>query len=448
MSTYAQIVIIAWIPFIFYLFNRFSVKNALVISFIGAWLFLPQKAGFVLSGLPDYERMSATIYGILLSIIIWDSKSIAKFEWCWIDIPMFVWCICPLLSSITNNLGVYDGFSAILDRTAAYGGPYCIGRLYFNSLDALGKLAVGIFIGGLIYVPLCLYEIRFSPQLHKIVYGYHGNPAFHQTIRYGGYRPVVFMQHGLSVGFWMTSAALIGIWLWKANVITRICSIDMKLLVVLLVVTTVAIKSTGAIILLVLGVTIVFVAYQFRTSIPFVIVIFAIFFYLQQNVSANSHLSEKIISTLNSVVSAERVQSLQFRFDNEELLKNKARERIIFGWGGWNRNRVYDYDWKGELVNISTVDSLWIIAFGVNGIVGLASLTSSVLIPPLCFCWFSFPVSLWSSRKVAPAAILTLVTVLYTIDSLFNGQYNPVFTLATGGISGLIVKSPPKIKEV
>ena len=41
-----------------------------------------------------------------------------------------------------------------------------------NTADTLRDLCLSIIIGGVIYLPLCLYEIRMSPQLHSIFYGF------------------------------------------------------------------------------------------------------------------------------------------------------------------------------------------------------------------------------------------------------------------------------------
>ncbi|BAZ43127.1 hypothetical protein NIES4102_01230 [Chondrocystis sp. NIES-4102] len=440
MTIQAQLVMIAWLPIVFYLFTRFKTQEAVIISFIAAWLLLPQRAEFSFPGLPDYERMSATVYSISLATIIYDFERINKFSPSWIDIPMLVWCICPLFSSLSNGLGIYDGVSESLINTVAYGGPYFIGRIYLNSLTGMRQLAIAIFIGGLAYIPLCLYEIRFSPQLHRMVYGYHPN-SFGQTVRYGGFRPTVFMEHGLAVGMWMMAATLIGIWLWKTNVIKQLFGISMLWLVAMLFATFILVKSTGAYGLLFAGTIILLIAWQFRTSVTLLLVVLFTIFYLQQNVSANANLTEQVVTTLNSYgLPEDRIQSLQFRFDNEELLADKARERIVFGWGGWGRNRVYDYNWRGELVDVSITDSLWIIAFGVNGLVGLISLYGSVFIPVVAFV-LSYPAENWSNYKVGPAAAIVVVLTLYMVDCTLNNQVNPVFTLATGGISGLIVQN-------
>ncbi len=446
MSPQAQLVMLAWIPIVFYIFIRFETQRAVVISFILAWLFLPQRAGFPLIGLPDYDRMSGTCYGILLATFIYDAQRFNKFKLGWLDLPMLIWCLCPFASSISNSLGVYDGLSAVLARTVAYGIPYFLGRIYLNNLAGLRKLAVGIFISGLIYVPLCLYEIRMSPQLHRIVYGYLGNQSFNQTIRYGGYRPTVFMQHGLSVGMWMTAATLIGIWLWKTGVIRQLWGIPMSWLVSALIITFVLIKSTGAYFLLVLGIAILFVSWQFRTAILLVFLIVSMTLYLAQNALTETYITDQIVASLDEVVPQERLQSLEFRFNNEELLADKARKRIVFGWGGWGRNRVYDYNWEGELVDISVTDSLWIIAFGINGFIGLIAVFGSSLLPVLSFFWLRYPARTWLNPRVAPAAVLAVIITLYMLDCTLNNQTNPIFTLASGGIAGLILQEPKKNK--
>ena len=78
---------------------------------------------------------------------------------------MLAWCVCPLFSSLTNDeLGLYDGFSETLDQTLAWGVPYFMGRLYLGDAAGLrADLVVGVVLGGLLYIPLCLYEMRATP---------------------------------------------------------------------------------------------------------------------------------------------------------------------------------------------------------------------------------------------------------------------------------------------
>ncbi len=432
MGPLVYIVMFGWIPVVLYLFRWVPAQRALVVSFITAWLFLPQ-AKFPLPVFPEYTKMSATCYGVLLATIVFDVERFKSFQIGWLDLPMLVWCLCPLASSITNGLGWYDGISEFNAQTTTWGVPYYLGRLYLNNLEGLRKLAIGIFTGGLIYIPLCLLEIRISPQLHRIVYGFAARENFAQEIRYGGYRATVFMESGLMVGAWMMAAALIGVWLWKTGVIKQMWGIPASRLVVALLITVVLVKATGACFLLVMGLVILFVAKWFRTSKLLLLLIATISLYIF--VGANGTFSgNQIVSIVSTGVNQDRAQSLEFRFDNEKILSDKARQRMVFGWGGWGRSRVND-EWGKD---ISVTDSLWIIAFGTKGAVGLISLTASLLLPAIAFVQ-RYPAKLWSHPKVAPAAALAVLLVLYMLDCVLNAMINPIYTLACGGIAGLVL---------
>jgi len=96
MTPQAQLAMIALIPIVFYLFTRYPPYKAVVISFILAWLFLPQKASFTFPGLPDYNRTSATSYAILLGVFLYDVGRFRSFKFGWLDIPMLIWCLISL----------------------------------------------------------------------------------------------------------------------------------------------------------------------------------------------------------------------------------------------------------------------------------------------------------------------------------------------------------------
>ena len=436
-----QLVLLSWPLIILALFKRFPIKKAIIVSFIVAWLFLPERLGFALIGLPDYNRMSATCYSIFICTIIFDFRKFQNYKFSWIDLPILLFCISSFFSSIFNDLGLYDGIAATLSKIVRYGFPYLIGRIHLNRLSDIKKLAIAIFISGVIYAPLCLFEARMSPQLHRIVYGYHGAP-FGQQIRYGGFRPTVFMRHGLSVGMWMMSATLIGLWLWQSGVLKRLWNIPMSWLISGLSVTLVLIKSTGAYIYFIYGIAILFTAKKLKTGILLIFLIISLSCYLLAGATGNfsGGMSDQILESLYATFPRDRIGSLQYRLDNEEILSEKARQRPIFGWGGWGRNRVFEYNSAGELVDISTTDSLWIITYGQNGILGLVGIFATSLLPCLYFAWSKFPARFWFHHKVAPAAALAVVVSLYMLDCTLNNQYNPVFMLVSGSLAGLIVQ--------
>ncbi|WP_416676293.1 O-antigen ligase domain-containing protein [Egbenema bharatensis] len=439
------LVMFLWIPVVIYLFSRFPARKAVVISFLVAWLFLPQ-AVLELPGIPNYTKTSATCYGILLATIIYDVGRFSTFRFSLLDLPMAIWCLCPFVSSISNDLGAYDGVSATMNQVMTWGIPYFLGRIYINSLDGFRLLATGIFMGGLVYIPFCLIENRFSPQLHRIVYGDHAFLDFGQSIRLGGFRPTVFMHHGLAVGAFMMVATLSGIWLWRAGTLKRLWDIPVKWLVWALFITFILVRSTGAYGLLAFGVGIMIVGRRFRSALPIFLLILGIFAYLYVNTFTESYVTDQILDNLGGVFPEDRLQSLEFRFFNEELLAQRAQQRFWFGWGGFGRALV-QIDPLNPWSGITVQDSLWIIAFGHHGIVGLTSLFVSMLLPVIVLFWSRYPARQWFNPQVAPAIVLAVGVVLYMVDCILNAMINPLYILAVGGIAGLVLKPKEKLRK-
>ena len=90
-------------------------RRAVVASIVGAWLLLPP-AAIPISGLPDYDKMMAATLGIMLGTLIFQPNRLLEFRPRWFDLPMLCWCLAPLISSLDNGLGLYDGLS---DRCSA-----------------------------------------------------------------------------------------------------------------------------------------------------------------------------------------------------------------------------------------------------------------------------------------------------------------------------------------
>ncbi len=422
---------LGWLPAVFYLFMLLPERRAVIASFVVAWLFLPV-ASYSLPGIPDYTKVTACSYGVFLATLLFKLRRCFSFRPSWLDLPMLVFCLCPFASSMTNGLGAYDGVSAVFAQFVAWGLPYLIGRIYLNDLSGLRQLAVGIFAGGLVYIPLCLLEMRISPQLHRIFYGFHARADFGQTIRAGGYRPTVFMEHGLMVGLWMMAASLMGVWLWRTGAIERLWGVPLSWLVPVLLVTAVMLKATGALFLLILGIGMLFSTRWFRTC--FLVLFLIVSLVLFASVRASGVWDGQQAVSISALASnQERADSLKFRFDNENILSEKARLRPIFGWGGWGRARIYDENGK----DISVTDSLWIIVFGNQGTVGLASLMAVLLVPPAAFCW-RYPARKWSDPNLAPAASLAVLLILYMFDNMINAMGNPAYLLACGGLVGFL----------
>ena len=279
----------------------------------------------------------------------------------------------------------------------------------------------------LVYVPFCLYEIRMSPQLHTLVYGFHQH-SFAQNMRDGGYRPMVFMQHGLMVAMWMGMTALVGVWLWKSKVVRHVWEIPMYVLVPAMLLTVYLCKSKYALLLLVTGVGTLYLAKWLRMRAVVVALLMIPPTYMLLR-SEGVITGQELIAQAKSIFGEERSESLAVRLNNENALAARAMERAWFGWGGWGAARVTGDDGK-DLVT----DSLWIITLGKSGWVGLAALTAMLLLPMLLVCK-DWRIELWTHPMVAPVVVLGMMTSLYMFDHLMNGMVNPIFMLAVGAVS-------------
>ncbi|MBW4473743.1 MAG: O-antigen ligase domain-containing protein [Stenomitos rutilans HA7619-LM2] len=424
------LVMYAWFPIVIYLFIRFPPQRAVVISFVTAWLFLPL-ATFKLPGIPvEYNKMSATCLGILLATCLYNVERFKTFRFSWFDLPIAVWCLCPFASSVTNGLGAYDGVSSTIAQTMGWGVPYFLGRIYLNSFSGLRQLGIGIFWGGLIYAPLCILETATHINLHGLLYRFTAGAS---DLRYGGYRPSVFLQNGLALGVWMMFAALMGIILWRTKTIRQVRNIPIGWVIAFLITAFILVKATGAYFLLLMALIIVIAAQLYGTGLLLWILIGAMFIYLYLGV-VGDFPGQEIIDFLANFIDPDRLQSLGFRFMNEEVLSAKARQQILFGWGGYGRNQLYK---EGGYV-ITITDSLWIIAFGVNGLVGLISVFTALLLPVLGF-WFVYPPTSWSHPNIVITAAIAVGLAMYTLDCTLNAFPNSVFTLASGGLTGVIL---------
>src|SRR5688572_7428679 len=135
MNMLVPITLYGWIGVAIALFAVLPPRRAVLAAYLLAWLFLPQ-AGIPFEGFPDLDKITATSLGALIGVIVFDGGRLFRFRPSWIDIPMAVWCLCNIPSSLTNAppLDLYDGVSGVVRDIFVWGIPYFVGRLYFNDL--------------------------------------------------------------------------------------------------------------------------------------------------------------------------------------------------------------------------------------------------------------------------------------------------------------------------
>jgi hypothetical protein len=424
MNAITSLILFGWIPFVLILFMLLPPRRAVVSAFVIAWLFLPMAQITLIGLLPNYDKISATCLGVFMATAIFDSNRFATYRARWYDLPMLVWCVVPFFSAMSTGYGAYEGLAGIRDQVITWGLPYLIGRVYFNSLDGLEELAMGIIIGGIVYIPLCLYEIRMSPQLHTMLYGYHQHD-FGQAKRGGGWRPTVFMQHGLAVATFMCTATLLATWIGLTQWRRTVFNVPLLVIAAALMVTAVLCKSTGATLLMLAGIAALLFSRTTSLSLPLWGLICAPFAYVYARTYGGWDAGAVV--ELAKSVSSRALQSVQYRLHMENALWQSVQPQALLG-----ATRFY---WaqlpRGERI---VPDGLWIIALGKFGIVGVVSIFICFATPVALFLK-RFKARLWKQPGVAVAAGWAMCLALWAVDCLSNAMTNPIFLLAAGGLA-------------
>ncbi|ACG74100.1 conserved hypothetical protein [Anaeromyxobacter sp. K] len=419
----ATIALALFLPAIYLLMQSLGPRRGVLAALLGGWMFLPVFDGRL--NLPFLSSKLTFVAGtILLASLAFDSQRWLRLRLHWVDLAAAALCAGPFATALVNGLGAYEGASAAVQSFFAWTAPYLLGRVYFGEPREMRELAVWLVGGALLYLPLCLWEIRMSPQLHRQLYGFHTVSSFAYVVRYGGYRPAVFMQFGLMVGTFMATGALVAYWLWRTRAVTRFAGLPAGWCTAALAVTTLLVKSTGAIILLAGGIAILEGTRRLRHPVLMLTVTLLPVAFVAARITGWA--GAEVISGA-AHIQPERAESLAFRVLNEQMLVEKAMERPGLGWGRFGRSRVFDDDGR----DVSVTDSLWVILLGMNGLVGLVSVAVLLLAPVLLLLGL-VPARHWDHPAFAPVAAVSLGTVLFAVDCLFNAMTSPVFLAMSG----------------
>lgn len=429
----AWIALIVWIPVILTMFALMRPRRAVIAAFVAGYLLLPE-VFYRVHTLPDANKASLTGLGVILGSFLFDGGRLLKVRPRWIDLAALGAMWAPMASSLANDLGIMDGFSASFNVIFRWGFAYWIGRAYFTDWEAVRELALGIIIGGLAYVPLCWWEIRMSPQLHGQIYGLmftsFRTDNYLLGVQLYGFRPNVFLLDGLTVTMFMGIASVLAYWAWMTRSPRKLLGVPMGVIVVVLVLTAFFCKAMGGILLMLAGMAILTMTRWPKTRLPLLLLILAVPAYI--TLRATGDWSGDFLVERAHDLSPTRAQSLEFRLHNENLLSSKALKQPLFGWGGWSRSHVFDWDNN----DITIIDGLWILLLGETGLFGLGAFIL-MGIGPAMLVWKRIPTKYWTDPACAAPVALAVVVTLYMIDSLFNTTFNPLTMLSIGALASI-----------
>ncbi|MEJ1938927.1 hypothetical protein WDZ92_52685, partial [Nostoc sp. NIES-2111] len=177
-------------------------------------------------------------------------------------------------------------------------------------------------MAGLFYTLPMLFEVRMSPQLSNWIYGFFPS-TFASEGRYGGFRPVVFMINGLSAAFFLSTAFVAAIGLWRAKInLVRLppLAVNGYLGVVVLLC-----KSAGALVYTVVGGALVgWMSPKMQLRIAVVVVSIGLVYPLLR---AGDYFPTEHLVDVAEAFNKDRAASLSVRFSQEQKLLEHASER-------------------------------------------------------------------------------------------------------------------------
>lgn len=421
------------------LFLRLPVERAMILSIMVGYLFLPEPpAAFDLPLMPPLHKHNIPAltafafclwrYGFQGSIL--PQSVVGK-------VLVLTFILSPIMTAFNNTEPVFYGRIGLPGLTAKDAIalimqqfllilPFLLARQFLSAGGAQRDLLVALMWSGLVYSLLMLIEIRLSPQLNLWTYGYYQH-LFGQSIRGGGYRPVVFLYHGLWVAFFTMTAAVAAFALWRNDPDRG----GFKILMAGLYLTAILVlaKSLGALIFAVALIpAVLFLSRLMQIKVAILIGLLAIGY---PTLKAMHLIPEDRLLQEAAAIDPERSNSLEFRFDNENILLDRAYEKPVFGWGSWGRNHILDPN-TGNILTVT--DGRWIIVMGIYGWVGFIA-EFGLLVLPLVLLWRE-AVAAREDRISPYIAPLSLMLAVNVFDMIPNATLTTLTWLVAGALTG------------
>jgi len=436
----AYLALLGWPAVALLLFARLPPSAATLCVVFGGELLLPEMLSFDLKGVPPLDRTSISCLSALLGCLLLHSHRLrGTTPGTGIEVLVLVLMGGAFLTALANGdlvavggvivpgMTLYDGLSFAASIAITVWIPFFLGRALFRRPEDLRLLFVLIAAAMLAYSPLVLFELRMSPQLHRVVYGFHQH-EFIQTFRGGGWRPMVFTTHGLTLAQFVLFAAAAAVVLWRSR--SRIFglpsgSVAAYLSLLLLALKSLAAALYGAFVLP--AIVLLRPAWQLRLA-----ALLALGVFVYPLLRGSDQFPTRALLDVASQFSAERRLSLEFRFQNEDLLLDHARERVWLGWGTFGRHRVRD---PLTGVDTSVTDGYWIIALGSQGVLGLLA-TFGLLLGPIAMA--NAAIRRWRSpRDRLFVAVLASCVAISAANLLPNADFSPFVLMLAGALAGV-----------
>lgn len=428
----AYAALISWPLITMILFSKYRIVIAIFGSILAAHLILPVRTEFDLPLIPPMDKYSIGSISALVGCLIIHKQRVRLLPAFRIEkVLVLIILGLPFITMIHNGetvitdtgyvsgLTLHDTIAAIINQYIRL-LPFILASQFVKSYEDLIIIFKILVVAALFYSLPILFEIRMSPQLHTWIYGYFPHPSFGQELRFGGFRPVVFIGHGLAVSAFISFSVGAAAILYRNK--TKLPGLNSLGIILYLLVILLLCKSVGAFLFgTFLLLSILFLRPGTIRKIAIGLMLVVIFYPLLSIFNLFPHQG---MVELAASFDAQRAHSLNFRFENESLLLERAQQKLFFGWGDWGRNRVPG----------AVTDGYWIIVFGSYGIIGFLAIFGLGLTSALAGAK-AMKISTVDGGKYVYAGCVLLVTIIM-IDQLPNSSISPWLWCIIGALTG------------
>ena len=434
----ASLMLAIWPLVGLFLFRRLGAAQAVLWTLLAGYLLLPPPpAAFDFPLLPPLSKDTIPSLVAFAGVVLTLRGRVQLLPQSWLARGLLlIFVLSPMATFATNTDPVFFGsvglpgmrFSegiALIVQQAMLVIPFLLARALLGDNDGQRTILWAIFAGGLAYSLPMLLEIRLSPQLNNWIYGYYQH-YFAQSLRFGGFRPLVFLNHGLWAAFFAMTAFVAALALWRGT--KRGASLGYLLAAGYLGVVLILCKSLGAAIYGILFVPVlVLLNSKWHLHLAALLAIATLAYPVLKAVDLVP--DDQLVSRA-AEFDQNRGASLQFRFDNEDILFERASKRPAFGWGTWGRNHILDPQ-SGEITTVT--DGRWIITLGVFGWLGFIA-EFGLLSLPIFAMWLQ---ARRRGAQISPfSGPLALLLAVNMVDLIPNATLTPITWLIAGALLG------------
>lgn len=421
----SQLALIAWIIMGASLFMLTTPTRAFILVYTIGILVLPVEQirsgqGFIaLTYSLRIDKYMACHLAVLIGTIMFCPHVLSRFKFGLIDAIFGIMLAGIFASALVNRGDAKTGVADAVSNLLGFYPAIIFARMYVTNLSELNTVMRTIIGGAVVYGLIVLIEVRFSPQIHRLMYGYFQH-SFSQFVRYGFFRPAGMLRHAIELAFFMGTALVMAAGLSYRRMFPPLWGMFPGWMVVGWLGLTLAATFTvsgylaffaGAGVLVMLQMT---RKRAWLLALPSLALLWMVLRYFGE-IDANS------IIRLASMVNKERGESLSYRLSAEAYYLFEGNLNPIIGGG------------TGIVGNGKpAVDAFWLVQIGFYGWLGL-------------LCWLALWMSgivvlyrkwnfLGSAERYFCSVACAAVAPMF-IDFLFNGFPSHFLMITTTGVA-------------